>query len=247
MSNFVEKIGKTVDEAVKMALQELNTTEENVEIEVLEEPTKGLLGIGAKPALVRVSVKEEKVTVEENKVDKVNEVISNITSCLGLNIKSNVEDTTDALKVNLEGENLGLIIGYKGETLDALQLLTNVIINKNGEYKLNSDGVYEYVGLGVDGGKYQYGCTGTVANDSNYGAGRPVINSSTGQSTSIDNTKNSSSIHWCELYADDYRIDATGKGDYKITPYNDSNPKGLYQQDVRLGTESLFFNTSVEK
>ena len=135
MSNFVEKIGKTVDEAVKMALQELNTTEENVEIEVLEEPTKGLLGIGAKPALVRVSVKEEKVAVEENKADKVNEVISNITSCLGLNIKSNVEDTTDALKVNLEGENLGLIIGYKGETLDALQLLTNVIINKNGEYK----------------------------------------------------------------------------------------------------------------
>ena len=134
MSNFVEKIGKTVDEAVKMALQELNTTEENVEIEVLEEPTKGLLGIGAKPALVRVSVKEE-VAVEENKADKVNEVISNITSCLGLNIKSNVEDTTDALKVNLEGENLGLIIGYKGETLDALQLLTNVIINKNGEYK----------------------------------------------------------------------------------------------------------------
>lgn len=133
MSNFVEKIGKTVDEAVKMALQELNTTEENVEIEVLEEPTKGLLGIGAKPALVRVSVKEEKV--EENKVDKVNEVISSITSCLGLNIKSNVEDTTEALKVNLEGENLGLIIGYKGETLDALQLLTNVIINKNGEYK----------------------------------------------------------------------------------------------------------------
>ena len=135
MSNFVEKIGKTVDEAVKMALQELNTTEENVEIEVLEEPTKGLLGIGAKPALVRVSVKEEKVAVEENRADKVNEVISNITSCLGLNIKSNVEDTADALKVNLEGENLGLIIGYKGETLDALQLLTNVIINKNGEYK----------------------------------------------------------------------------------------------------------------
>ena len=135
MSNFVEKIGKTVDEAVKMALQELNTTEENVEIEVLEEPTKGLLGIGAKPALVRVSVKEEKVAVEENKADKVNEVISNITSCLGLNIKSNVEDTADALKVNLEGENLGLIIGYKGETLDALQLLTNVIINKNGAYK----------------------------------------------------------------------------------------------------------------
>ena len=135
MSNFVEKIGKTVDEAVKMALQELNTTEENVEIEVLEEPTKGLLGIGAKPALVRVSVKEQQSVIDENKVDKVNEVINSITKCLGLDIKSNVEDTAEALKVNLEGENLGLIIGYKGETLDALQLLTNVIINKNGEYK----------------------------------------------------------------------------------------------------------------
>lgn len=135
MSNFVEKIGKTVDEAVKMALQELNTTEENVEIEVLEEPTKGLLGIGAKPALVRVSVKEQQSVIDENKVDKVSEVINSITNCLGLDIKSNVEDTAEALKVNLEGENLGLIIGYKGETLDALQLLTNVIINKNGEYK----------------------------------------------------------------------------------------------------------------
>ena len=135
MSNFVEKIGKTVDEAVKMALQELNTTEENVEIEVLEEPTKGLLGIGAKPALVRVSVKEQQSVIDENKVDKVSEVINSITKCLGLDIKSNVEDTAEALKVNLEGENLGLIIGYKGETLDALQLLTNVIINKNGEYK----------------------------------------------------------------------------------------------------------------
>lgn len=136
MSNCVEKIGKTVEEAVKKALQELNVTEENVEIEVLEEPTKGLLGIGAKPALVRVSVKEEEIkVVEENKVEKINEVISSITSCLGLEVKSNISDTDDAFKVNLEGENLGLIIGYKGETLDALQLLTNVIVNKTGEYK----------------------------------------------------------------------------------------------------------------
>lgn len=142
MSNFVEKIGKTVDEAVKIALEELNTTEENVDIEVLEEPTKGLLGLGAKPALVRVSIKEainnevEKSPVED--IDKkvlVKEVISDITSHLGLNIKTTVEDAEQALKVNLEGDNLGLVIGYKGETLDALQLLTNVIINKNGDYK----------------------------------------------------------------------------------------------------------------
>lgn len=138
MSNFVEKIGKTVDEAVKLALEELNTTEENVDIEVLEEPTKGLLGIGAKPALVRVSMKEIVNNISEESIDKkelVNEVITDITSHLGLNIKTSIEDKEEALKVNLDGDNLGLVIGYKGETLDALQLLTNVIINKNGDYK----------------------------------------------------------------------------------------------------------------
>jgi len=146
MSNSVEKTGKTVEEAVKIALEELNVSKENVDIEILEEPTKGLLGIGAKPALVRVTVKEndmETVTnIESNltednneKKELVKDVISDITSHLGLNITSNIEDNEESLKVNLDGENLGLIIGYKGETLDALQLLTNVIVNKNGEYK----------------------------------------------------------------------------------------------------------------
>lgn len=144
MSNVVEKIGKTVDEAVKMALEELNTIEDNVIVEVLEEPTKGLLGIGAKPALVRVTIKESEnnpnvgLSKAEENVDKENlvkEVISNITSHLGLDLTSKIEDSNEVLRVNLDGENLGLVIGYKGETLDALQLLTNVIVNKNGEYK----------------------------------------------------------------------------------------------------------------
>ena len=144
MANVVEKIGKTVDEAVKVALEELNVTKDDVTIEVLEEPTKGLLGIGAKPALVRVTVNETTNNVEttailtEESVDKeslVKDVIADITSHLGLEITTNIEDTDESLKVNLDGENLGLVIGYKGETLDALQLLTNVIVNKNGEYK----------------------------------------------------------------------------------------------------------------
>ena len=145
MSNVVEKIGKTVDEAVRMALEELNVSKDCVTIEVLEEPTKGLLGLGAKPALVRVSVNEtnksiisdENISNEENidKKELVKDVIADITTHLGLNITSNIEDSEEALRVNLDGENLGLVIGYKGETLDALQLLTNVIVNKNGEYK----------------------------------------------------------------------------------------------------------------
>lgn len=128
MGKMVEKTAKTVEDAVKEALIELNTTEENVNIEVVEEPTKGLLGIGSKPALVRV-------TVKENKEDQVNEVLNSITKHLGLEIKSDIKVEEEAIKVNIDGENLGLIIGHKGETLDALQLLTSVIVNKTGDYK----------------------------------------------------------------------------------------------------------------
>lgn len=128
MMKSIEKTARTVEEAVKEALAELNTTEENVVVEVIEEPTKGLLGIGAKPAVVKVSLKEDKK-------EKVKDVIENITKCLGLEIKSDIKDAEDSIKVNIEGENLGLLIGHKGETLDALQLLTSVIVNKTGEYK----------------------------------------------------------------------------------------------------------------
>ena len=138
MGQKVEKTAKTIDEAVNEALAELNVSKDVVDIEVLEEPTKGILGIGAKPALVRVSVKEEKPIESENKEDKkekVNEVINNIAKCMGLNINNDIKEENDAIKVNIDGENLGLIIGHKGENLDALQLLTSVIVNKTGDYK----------------------------------------------------------------------------------------------------------------
>lgn len=146
MEKMLEKSAKTVDEAVDEALKELNVSKEEVDIEVLEEPTKGLLGIGAKPALVRVKIKESLVKNEnsnvemnfvsdEEKKEKVTEVLNNIVNSMGLNIKTEIKEDPEAIKVNIDGENLGLIIGHKGENLDALQLLTSVIVNKEGDYK----------------------------------------------------------------------------------------------------------------
>ena len=128
MSNMIEKSAKTVEEAVNEALAELNVTKDNVDIEVLEEPTKGLLGIGAKPALVRV-------TAKENKNDIVNNFLVTMGSCLGVDVTTSFENKEESVSVNLSGENMGIIIGHKGETLDALQLLANVIANKTGDYK----------------------------------------------------------------------------------------------------------------
>lgn len=145
MEKMVDKIAKTVEEAVNDALKELNASREDVDIEVLEEPTKGLLGIGAKPALVRVKKKENllkeknngvnSIVNDEEKKEKVTEVLNNIVNSMGLNIKTEIKEEQEAIKVNIDGENLGLIIGHKGENLDALQLLTSVIVNKEGEYK----------------------------------------------------------------------------------------------------------------
>lgn len=137
MERMVEKIAKTIDEAINEALKELKENKENVDIEILEEPTKGLLGIGAKPALVRVKVKENNDVKEsiEDKKEKVKEVLASIIKSMGLDIEFEISEDDDAIKVNINGENLGLIIGHKGENLDALQLLTSVIINKTGEYK----------------------------------------------------------------------------------------------------------------
>ena len=128
MSNMIEKSAKTVEEAVNEALAELNVKKDNVDIEVLEEPTKGLLGIGAKPALVRV-------TVKENKNDIVNKFLTTMGNCLGVDVTTSFENKEESISVNLSGENMGIIIGHKGETLDALQLLANVIANKTGDYK----------------------------------------------------------------------------------------------------------------
>lgn len=103
-----------------------------------------------------------------------------------------------------------------------------------GPYQLNDDGVYEYVGLGV--GTHVYSCTGNKIAGSK---GRPKIDSATGKVSSYDYSK--PSIHWCGLLMNDYRIEASGKSPYTVRPNDD------YEQDVRLGTESLFFNTSVYK
>lgn len=136
MDRVVEKTAKTVEEAVNEALQELEATKEQVEIEVIEEPTKGLLGIGAKPAIVKVFLKSNDDEKEcEDKTGKVKEVLESIVGCMGLKVESEIKNEKEAIKVNINGENLGLIIGHKGENLDALQLITNVIINKEGSYK----------------------------------------------------------------------------------------------------------------
>ncbi len=126
---FVEIKAKTVDEAVEKALLELNTTKENVEIEILEEQ-KGLFGIlGSKEVKVRVTL------LSEGEEELVLDFLSNVTDKMGMDVSFDTVYNEEEKKMNVDikGEGLGLLIGRRGETLDALQYLTNIIVNKTSE------------------------------------------------------------------------------------------------------------------
>jgi len=139
MAKCIEKTGKTVEEAVELALQELGVSEENVKIEILEEPAKGLLGIGAKPALI-------KVTVKDNKNEIINEFLTRIAGFMDISLTNKIEEKDGRISVNMEGNDMGLLIGYRGETLEALQTILGVVANKGSE---------EYVRIDLDAENYR--------------------------------------------------------------------------------------------
>lgn len=139
MAKSIEKTGKTVDEAVDLALSELNTSKENVEIEVLEEPAKGLLGIGAKPAVVRVTVKDRRNEI-------IDEFLQKIAGFMNISLNNTISENDGRISVNMEGNDMGLLIGYRGETLEALQTLLAVVANKDAN---------DYVKIDLDAENYR--------------------------------------------------------------------------------------------
>lgn len=128
MSKYIEKTAKTVDEAVKLALLELNLDKDNVKIEVIEEGSHGLFGIGAKAAIVRVA---PNINLEKRARDFLDDVFLS----MGLRVTLDIKTDGKVMNVNLIGDNLGIIIGKRGDTLDALEHLVNLCVNKgDGEY-----------------------------------------------------------------------------------------------------------------
>lgn len=124
----IEMVGKTVEDATNAALGELNAKIEDVEVEVLEEGSKGFLGMGSKDAKVRVTLKCMPVS-------KAVDFLTQLFDVWGIEVKINTELEGDVLKINLEGGDMGVVIGKRGETLDALQHLTSLNVNTgNGDF-----------------------------------------------------------------------------------------------------------------
>ena len=125
----VEQSAKTVDEAVTDALVELGLTSDQVEIEILDEGSKGLLGLfGSKMARVRVTKKVDLKNIAENFLKELLQAMD-ISSQITM-----TEEDKSTLAINLEGEEMGVLIGKRGQTLDAIQYLTSLVVNKYSDH-----------------------------------------------------------------------------------------------------------------
>lgn len=158
---YKEFSAKTVDDAITAACQDFFVTSDKLDYEVLEEGSSGFLGIGAKPALIKARVKEDKEIVKESIKEPVKEVlkeekkfvketakVSNVDAreveeaakkFLGevfdamemeVIVDAKYDDAEKALDVDMRGEEIGILIGKRGQTLDSLQYLVSLVVNR---------------------------------------------------------------------------------------------------------------------
>lgn len=130
MSYSVETTGKTVNDAILAALTELGleiNEVDKVEVEVLDEGSKGIFGlIGSKMARI-------KVTLKETSADCAREFLLDVIQKMGVTAELNAKEEDNNVYMELKGSNIGILIGRRGETLDALQYLTSLVVNKNSD------------------------------------------------------------------------------------------------------------------
>lgn len=123
MQHYIETEGDTVEEAIEHALNELEATREQVTIDIVNEPTKGILNFGAKPAKIRATLKQDVSSAPET---ILKEVLNRMQ--IDAEIESSFIDGSTHL--NILTDMPALLIGKHGQTLDAIERILNCIINK---------------------------------------------------------------------------------------------------------------------
>lgn len=121
----IEKTGKTIQEAVRLAIEELKVDLDDVKIDILEEPERGLLGlINSKPAKVRI-------TLKATPVDTAREFLERLLKAMKIDGRVLAKEEPDkVIRIEFKGQNMGILIGRRGQTLDAVQYITSLIVNK---------------------------------------------------------------------------------------------------------------------
>ncbi len=126
--------GKNVDDAITNACQELGITSDKLEYEVVEEGGSGFLGIGKKDAVIKARKKGD---VDEIAADFLNKVFDAMDLTVKLDVKVEEEDKEQTISIDIVGDDMGVLIGKRGQTLDSLQYLTSLIVNKESDDKFS--------------------------------------------------------------------------------------------------------------
>ena len=134
---YIEVSAKNIDDAITEACQQLGATSDQIEYEVIDKGSTGFLGIGSKNAVIKARKKEG--SVEDNVKEFLNSVFAAMNMEVELIVK--IDDAEKVIDVELKGDDMGVLIGKRGQTLDSLQYLTNLAINKKSEdyYKVKID------------------------------------------------------------------------------------------------------------
>ena len=126
---FIEVSAKTVNDAVTDALVRLGVTSDQLEYEVISEGSTGFLGFGSKPAVIKV---RKKYSPEESVREFLNQVFEAMK--LDVEILINYDEENSLIEVEFKGVEMGVLIGKRGQTLDSLQYLTNLVVNKQSDH-----------------------------------------------------------------------------------------------------------------
>ena len=123
MQHYIETEGDTVEEAIEHALTELEATREQVTIDIVNEPTKGILNFGAKPAKIRATLKQDVSSAPET-------ILKEMLSRMEIDGEVESSYIDGSTHLNIVTDSPALLIGKHGQTLDAIERLLNCIVNK---------------------------------------------------------------------------------------------------------------------
>ena len=126
--DFIRFTGKTVDDAVTSALLELKAASDQIEYEVIDSGSNGIFGIGSRPAVIQA---RKKFTIDGAAKDFLEDVFRTMNMDVEIELDYNEEEKEIAIE--LIGDDMGILIGKRGQTLDSLQYLTSLVVNKQSE------------------------------------------------------------------------------------------------------------------
>ena len=152
---FIEVSGKTLDDAITEACQKLTVTSNRLEYEIIEKGSAGFLGIASKPAVIKARIKDENSKVYEEKKELKSETktaekkelskksssanyadpkefLEKVFAAMNMEVSIDVkmDEIENEMSIDLKGDEMGVLIGKRGQTLDSLQYLTSLVVNK---------------------------------------------------------------------------------------------------------------------